>query len=106
MANQRFAVMVGVDDAGSLLRFAERDAEVMRDQFAAEGFETCLFTGVNATAGEIKATLRQAVMRSEKSDVLVVYFAGRTVTPEWSRGTDTYLITHDLDESALSENPD
>ncbi|MCY1139799.1 EAL domain-containing protein [Actinoplanes sp. Pm04-4] len=106
MANQRFAVMVGVDDAGSRLRFAERDAEAMRDQFAAEGFETCLFTGADATAGEIKATLRQAVMRAGKSDVLVVYFAGGTVTPEWSRGADTYLITHDLDESALSENPD
>ncbi|WP_250033278.1 EAL domain-containing protein [Paractinoplanes maris] len=108
MANQRLAVMVGVNDAGPhpRLRFAERDAEALRDQLELEGFETCLLIGAEATAAEIKATLRQAVMRSDTSDVLVVYFAGHTVTPEWSRGTDTYLVTPDLDESALSENPD
>ncbi|WP_127501847.1 EAL domain-containing protein [Actinoplanes solisilvae] len=116
MANQRFAVIVGADDAGprarsgrsrpSRLRFAERDARAVQELLDLHGFDTCLFTGAGATAAHIKAALRQAAMRSDPTDLLVVYFAGSVRQPEWSRGADTYLVTADLDESTLSEIPD
>lgn len=124
MANQRFAVIVGVDDPGprprsgrsragsaapaatGRLRFAERDARALHELLDLEGFDACLFTGARATAADIKTALRQAAMRSDRTDLLVVYFAGYALEPEWSRGGDTYLVTAGLDESTLSEIPD
>src|SRR5690242_651652 len=106
MANQRFAVIVGVNDAHTRLRYAERDAEAMHELLELEGFDARLFTGPQVTASDIKTALRQIVTRADQTDLLVVYFAGRATTPAWSRGAETYLVTPDLDESALPENPD
>ncbi|GID26280.1 EAL domain-containing protein [Paractinoplanes brasiliensis] len=106
MADQRFAVIVGVNDTRTRLRFAERDAEAVHELLELEGFDARLFTGQHVTASDVKAALRQIATRADKTDLLVVYFAGRAITPTWSRGAETYLVTPDLDESALSVNPD
>ncbi|HET6478643.1 MAG TPA: EAL domain-containing protein [Actinoplanes sp.] len=115
MANQRFAVVVGAESPPRLspprrrsarLRFAVRDAQAVHELLDHEGFDARLFTGARATTADVKAALRQAAIRADKTDLLVVYFAGHLLVPEWSRGADTYLVTHDLDESTLSENPD
>ena len=116
VTNQRFAVVIGVDDSGvnvtlPNLRCAERDAQVIRDVVSDPVIGTFdpkdvkLFAGPCTTAAEIKAVLHHIVINSDQSDVLLVYFAGHTLTPAWSHGTDTYLVTPDLDESALFDNP-
>ncbi|MGK5678145.1 EAL domain-containing protein [Actinoplanes sp. URMC 104] len=111
MAGQRFAVLVGVNDAGVRTRatgnrFAERDAEAVDEQLTLEGFQTRLLTGARATAGAVKSALRRFAVRARNTDLLVVYFAGSTLTPAWSHGADTYLVTSGLDEAALPGDPD
>ncbi|MEH1014269.1 EAL domain-containing protein [Micromonospora sp. CPCC 206060] len=68
--------------------------------------DVTLFTGEEAEWREIKARLRDLVLRSQPSDVLLVYFAGHAFVPEWSAGPDAYLVTPDLDAEALRRDPD
>ena len=117
MAEQRFAVVIGVDDPGvdaalPALRFAQRDARAVRDTLCDPVIGTfdpanvTLLVGAQAGAAEIKSVLRRIALGSSRSDLLLFYFAGHTLTPSWSHDTDVYLVTPDLDESALSDNPD
>ncbi len=117
MADQRFAVVIGADDAGVQLglpnlRIAEADARAVRDWLchpdigAFDRANVTLFVGDRYTAEEIKNTLRRISDNSDPSDALLVYFAGRTLTPRWSQGTETYLVTPELDEADLFDNPD
>lgn len=109
MANQRIAVVVGVDDSGvdTTLRYAVKDAHAVRDILCDPDIGTFdpgdvkLFAGPQADAAAIKAELRRIVDGSDKSDVLLVYFAGPTLTPAWSYDTDLYLAT-----PGVSDNPD
>ena len=120
MADQRFAVVIGVNGASgngkadSLpgLRHAEDDAravyDILRDPRTGtfDPADIRLFVGPDTTAERVKAALLEIMSGSSSSDVLVVYFAGHSLTPEWSRATDTYLVTPELDQSALARDPD
>jgi EAL domain-containing protein (putative c-di-GMP-specific phosphodiesterase class I) len=117
VADRRFAVVIGVDDPCvdatlSPLRYAERDARAIRDTLCDPDIGTfdprdvTVFAGPQTSAADIKAALRRIAIGSSRSDVLVLYFAGRTLTPSWSHRTDVYLVTPDLDESALRDDPD
>jgi EAL domain-containing protein (putative c-di-GMP-specific phosphodiesterase class I) len=117
VADKRFAVVIGVDAPGvdaalPPLRYAQRDARAVRDTLCDpvsgtfDPGDVTLFTGSRAAAADIKAALRRIALASDPSDLLLVYFAGYTVTPSWSHDTDVYLVTPDLDRSALSDDPD
>lgn len=117
MAGRRSAVIIGVDesalDAGlPSLRNAEKDARSVRDVLCDPEIGTfdpadvALHLGPDATVDAVKASLSRAVRESDVDDVLLVYFAGHTMAPEWSHDTDVYLVTSDLDDRALSQNPD
>src|SRR3954452_19214919 len=117
VTEKRFAVVVGVDDSGigaplPALRYAARDAEAIRDLLCDPQIGTYdpadveIFTGSLTSAAAIKTALRRIALNSDPTDSLLVYFAGHTLTPLWSLGTDVYLVTPDLDESALSDHPD
>jgi len=117
VADRRFAVVIGVDDPGvdatlPGLRYAERDAHAVRDTLCDPGIGTfkpqdvTFFAGPQTSAADIKAALRRIAIGSSRSDLLLVYFAGPALTPSWSHGTDVYLVTPDLDESALRDDPD
>lgn len=117
MAEQRLAVVIGVDAPGvdttlPALQFAQRDAKAMRDLLCDptigtfDSGDVTLFTGPEATAANIKTELRRLALDSDRSDLLLVYFAGHTLTPSWSHDTDAYLVTPDLDRSTLDHNPD
>jgi EAL domain-containing protein (putative c-di-GMP-specific phosphodiesterase class I) len=117
VANRRLAVIIGVNGAGvgssmSPLRYAERDARAISDLLTDPVIGTfhpsdvALFVGPDVRADEIKGTLRRIALQSDESDVLLVYFAGHTLEPSWSHGTDLYLVTPDLDEADLSGRPD
>ncbi|MFI5896057.1 EAL domain-containing protein [Actinoplanes sp. NPDC051513] len=117
MTEKRFAVVVGVDDSSisaSLpgLRYAVRDAEAIRDLLCDPRIGTHdpadveIFAGPQSSAAAIKTALRRIALNSDPTDSLLVYFAGHTLTPAWSPGSDVYLVTPDLDEAALSYDPD
>jgi len=117
VADQRFAVVIGVDDPGAEaglpgLRSAERDARAVRDVLCDPEIGTfdpddvTLFAGPATSAADIKATLRRIAVGSSPSDVLLIYFAGHTLAPAWSHRTDAYLATPELDETALAADPD
>ena len=117
MADQRLAVVIGVDDPGvdatlPSLRYAQRDAQAVRDTLCDpvigtfDPADVTLFTGARAGTAEIKSVLRRIALGSSRSDLLLFYFAGHTLTPSWSHHTDAYLVTSDLDEAALSDDPD
>lgn len=58
-------------------------------------------------ASEVKSRLRQLVRDSHETDLLVIYFAGHNLVPQWGYGTsERYLVTPDLDESGLLDNPE
>ncbi|MFI5893597.1 caspase domain-containing protein [Actinoplanes sp. NPDC051513] len=117
MAGRRHVVAIGVDGPGTGstapdLRYAQRDAQAVRDVLCDPDIGTFdpgdvhLFLGPEAGATEIKASLRRIAIGSRPSDLLLFYFAGHTVAPSWSHGTDVYLVTPDLDVSRLSDDPD
>jgi len=117
VADRRFAVVIGVDDPGvsstlPALRYAQRDASAVAELLCDPHIGTfdpndvALFAGPQARTADIKAALRRIVLNSDKSDVLLFYFAGHTLVPSWSHGTDLYLVTADLNESVLSDDPD
>ncbi|MFF5292116.1 EAL domain-containing protein [Paractinoplanes globisporus] len=117
MAGRRRVVAIGVDGPGigssvPDLRYAQRDAQAVRDVLCDPEIGTFdpsdahLFLGLEADATEIKETLRGLAIDSSPSDLLLFYFAGHTVAPAWSRGTDVYLVTPDLDVSSLSRKPE
>ena len=117
MTDKRYAVVVGVDDSAigaalPALRYAARDAECVRDLLCDPAIGTFdpadveLFAGPFTTAAAIKTALRRIALYSDPSDTLLVYFAGQTLTPAWSLGNDVYLVTPDLDEAALGDDPD
>jgi EAL domain-containing protein (putative c-di-GMP-specific phosphodiesterase class I) len=126
VTEQRLAVIVGVDGpddsagAGSSgtaddlprLHHAEDDARAVRDALCDSHTGTFdrddvrLFVGPDATTERVKSALMEIVSGSSPSDVLVVYFAGHSLIPAWSRATDTYLVTSEFDQSSLARNPD
>ena len=122
MTEQRYAVIIGVDDAGHTadgttavlprLRYAEADAKaihaVLCDPRAGtfDLGDVRLFASAETTADRVKAAFMEVLGAADASDVLVVYFAGHTLSPDWSRATDSYLVTPELDQAALARNPD
>src|SRR5512138_741339 len=117
VTDKRYAVVVGEDDSAigaalPPLRYAARDAESFRDLLCDPAIGTYdpadveLFAGPYTSAAAIKTALRRFALYSDPSDTLLVYFAGHTLTPAWSLGNDVYLVTPDLDEAALGEDPD
>lgn len=115
--SKRWAVLIGVNQCGHdvqlpPLRFAESDAHALRDVLLDQDIGTFddgdvkTFIGSDATWREIKVFLRDLALRAKPSDVLLVYFAGHTLVPQWSDQLDAYLVTADLDPSVLSREPD
>ncbi|MGC4806895.1 EAL domain-containing protein [Micromonospora sp. DT233] len=94
------------------LRYAEDDVEAVRGVLLDEEIGTFddadirTYVGAQATWREIKAELRDMVLDSGPSDVLLVYFAGHALVPEWSTQLDAYLVTADLDQDGLRREPD
>lgn len=116
MDNQRRAVVIGVNQAATdttlqKLRYAEADAAAMAailtdpklGTFDPEDVQ--LLTGPAATADRIMAELRSIALAASASDVLLVYFAGQGIVPEWADRTDAYLVTSDLDLAELRLAP-
>lgn len=125
MTDQRLAVIIGVDGPGSTgagslgkadalprLHHAEDDARAIYnalcdpDTGTFDPTDVRLFVGPDTTTERIKFSLMEIMRESNSSDVLVVYFAGHSLMPAWSRATDTYLVTPELDQSALARDPD
>ncbi|MFG1605655.1 EAL domain-containing protein [Actinoplanes sp. NPDC049265] len=117
VAGRRIAVIIGVNStvpAAGLppLLFAEKDARAVRDLLCDPEIGTfdpadvSLHLGPDAAVGAVKASLSQAVHGAGRDDVLLVFFAGHTREPDWSRGTDVHLVTPDLDDSALALDPE
>ncbi|TDC47661.1 EAL domain-containing protein [Micromonospora sp. KC207] len=115
--SRRRAVLIGVNQAGNdvqlpTLRYAERDVQAVRAVLLDEEIGTFeetdirTYVGAEATWPKIKAGLREVALDSGPSDVLLVYFAGHALVPEWSRQLDAYLVTADLDPAALRREPD
>lgn len=115
--SKRSAVLIGVNHCGSdvqlpALRYAENDAQEMRAVLLDEHIGTFddgdvdLFVGPRATWHNIKTRLRDIVLDSRPSDLLLVYFAGHALVPEWSTQLDAYLVTADLDPDGLRREPD
>ncbi|WP_285790851.1 EAL domain-containing protein [Micromonospora sp. NBRC 101691] len=115
--SRRWAVVIGVNQCGydvqlPALRYAESDAEAVCGVLLDEQIGTfddgdvTLYTGANARWRDVKARLRELALDSTPSDVLLVYFAGHTLVPEWSSQLDAYLVTADLDAEALRHEPD
>ncbi|MFC8617835.1 EAL domain-containing protein [Micromonospora purpureochromogenes] len=115
--SRRRAVLIGVNHCGHdvqlpALRYAESDAEAMRGVLLDQRMGTFddgdvdLYVGASATWGAIKARLREIALDSRPSDVLLVYFAGHALVPEWSTQLDAYLVTADLDPDRLRREPD
>lgn len=117
MENRRWAVLIGVNQYGHdvglpSLRYAEADAtelcSVLVDRGIGTFDDTDVFfhIGSNATWHDLKRRLRELALDSQPSDVLLVYFAGHALVPEWSMQPDAYLVTADLDPKELSREPD
>ncbi|MFI7553061.1 EAL domain-containing protein [Micromonospora sediminimaris] len=115
--SKRQAVLIGVNQCGydvqlPALRFAESDAQDLRAVLLDQDYGTFhdgdvkMFIGPKATWREIKAYLREIVVGSGPSDVLLVYFAGHALVPEWNDQLDAYLVTADLDPEVLPREPD
>lgn len=117
MHGERWAMLIGVNQCGASvqtphLRYAERDARAVYellvdpDTGTFQPADIQLHLGRQAGAAEIKARLRHVALNSGPSDVLFVYFAGHAVMPGWSRQSDAYLATADLDLDALADDPE
>lgn len=117
MDGRRWAVIVGINQCGynfdlPSLRYAERDARAVHDVIADRGIGTFeeedvdLLVGENVTWKAVKRRLRDRVMSSEPSDVLLMYFAGHAFVPSWSRQSDAYLATADLDVDTIFNEPE
>ncbi|MEV4769351.1 EAL domain-containing protein [Micromonospora humida] len=119
MTGRRWAVLIGVNQCGRdvqlpTLRYAEEDAQAVRRLLLDPDIGTFddgavkLFVGEQATWRGIKSELRDLVLDSRPSDVLLVYFAGHALVPEWSSSNqpDAYLVTADLEPDVLRREPD
>ncbi|MEV4387098.1 EAL domain-containing protein [Micromonospora sp. NPDC049580] len=115
--SRRWAILIGANACGydvnlPSLRYAEDDARAVRAVLLDERIGTFddgdvdLFIGDGATWREIKARLRERVLESRPSDVLLVYFAGHALVPEWGTQSDAYLVTADLEADGLRREPD
>lgn len=115
--SRRRAVLIGVNHCGydvqlPALRYAESDAQAMRSVLLDERIGTFddgdvdLYIGPRATWQDIKTRLRDIALDSRPSDVLLVYFAGHALVPEWSTQLDAYLVTSDLEPNKLRREPD
>lgn len=111
MTEKRYAVIIGVDGAGvdprlPTLRYAAADARAIAGLLTDEEIGTfepadvTTFIGPEADAEAIKHTLRSIVGAADESDVLLLYFAGHTFTPDQGPETDVYLVTGGLDPEA------
>jgi len=114
---RRRGVVVGVnncagDTAIPVLEFAEADAVALRDLLVDDTIGTfdaddvTLLLGPAATTVGVKRALRTAVLASEPSDVLLVYFAGHGLLPSWQPSGDPYLLTSDVSPTELPIEPD
>ncbi|MEV6298959.1 EAL domain-containing protein [Actinoplanes sp. NPDC051861] len=126
VTDRRFGVIIGnngADNAAVGARYSEADMlptlyhaeddaraifDVLCDPRTGmfDSADVRLFIGPDFTADQVKATLMDIVGRAGPTDALVVYFAGHSLTPDWSRATDTYLVTPDLNAADLERNPD
>ena len=126
MTDQRLAVIIGVNGSETIvgaggngkadivprLHHAEDDARAIYNALCDPQTGTFnsddvqLFVGPDTTAERVKHVLMEIMSESSPSDVLVVYFAGHSLIPVWSRATDTYLVTPELNQSALARDPD
>lgn len=116
MSGRRRAVLIGVNQASTdttlqKLRFAEADAVAMSSVLTDsklgtfDADDTLLLVGADATADRIMAELRAIALSASAADVLLVYFAGQGIVPEWADLTDAYLVTSDLELSQLRLAP-
>ncbi|MGC4789216.1 EAL domain-containing protein [Micromonospora sp. DT178] len=115
--SRRRAVLIGVNQGGRdvhlpALRYAEADAQAIRGMLLDETIGTfddgdvTMYIGADANWHGIKTKLRELALDSGPSDVLLVYFAGHALVPEWSNQLDAYLVTADLDPDGLRREPD
>lgn len=115
--SKRQAVLIGVNHCGNdvqmpALKYAESDVQALRhvlldeDNGTFQDGDVEMFTGAKATSKSIKAHLRDIAFESGPSDVLLVYFAGHALVPEWNDQLDAYLVTADLDPEVLPREPD
>ncbi|WP_341716139.1 EAL domain-containing protein [Micromonospora sp. FIMYZ51] len=115
--SKRQAVLIGVNQCGydvqlPSLRYAESDAQDLRGVLLDQDYGTFddgavkMFIGAEAKWRDIKAYLREIAFESRPSDVLLVYFAGHALVPEWNDQLDAYLVTADLDPEVLPREPD
>ncbi|GAA3287971.1 EAL domain-containing protein [Dactylosporangium vinaceum] len=117
MSDRRWAMFVGSNQCGvqvrvPALKYAENDAREMHALLTDSNIgtfdkdDTRLFLGQRATAADLKAALREIALDSSPSDVLLVYFAGHALVPDWAPQTDAYLGLADLDPTLLRNDPD
>ncbi|MFG1673639.1 EAL domain-containing protein [Micromonospora sp. NPDC049282] len=113
--SNRSAVLIGVNACGAdvqlpTLRYAENDAREMQSVLLDPDIGTFdnvdLFVGPDARWHDIKTRLRDIAVDSRPSDLLLVYFAGHALVPEWNTQLDAYLVTADLDPGTLRREPD
>lgn len=115
--SRRWAVLIGVNQCGHdvqlpALRYAESDAAAIHDLLldpqigTFDDADVQLYIGGDATWRDTKARLRELALESNPSDMLLVYFAGHALVPQWSTQPDAYLVTADLDPGALPREPD
>jgi len=117
LEGRRRALLVGVNQCGlkidtPSLKYAEDDVRAIHDVLVDHRIGTFddvdvqVLIGDDATSRKIKDRLRDIALDSKPSDVLLVYFAGHALVPEWSRQTDAYLATADLDIDVLRREPE
>ncbi|WP_432838781.1 caspase family protein [Dactylosporangium sp. CA-092794] len=117
MSDRRWAMFVGSNQCGvqvrvPALKYAENDARDMHALLTDgnigtfDSTDTHLLLGHRATAAAVKTTLREIALGGSPSDVLLVYFAGHALVPDWAPQTDAYLGLADLDPSMLRDDPD
>jgi hypothetical protein len=117
LAGRRSAVLIGVNQCGfnlrlPNLRYAEDDATALHKILTDRAIGTFdpddarLITGGQANSKLLKTLMRKLALSSKPSDLLLVYFAGHALIPEWGRPSDAYLVTEDLDAETLREEPD
>lgn len=117
MAGRQFAVIVGVDSPGKrgripALSFAEADAQAMHAALTDpvtgtfDRADAVLLLGAQATAAEVKKALRARLEESSPADLLLFYFAGHGHVPLAPPQDDPFLVTSDLDFTAIGGEPD
>jgi EAL domain-containing protein (putative c-di-GMP-specific phosphodiesterase class I) len=114
---RRRAVIIGVNDCRSPdvlpgLSYAEKDAISVKDTLTDPVIGTFrtedvrLVIGARATSSAVKRELRRAALETKQDDILVIYFSGYGYMTPRSHSRNVYLVTSDLNDRSLNEDPD